>query len=788
MLASVLKWAFIKYNRKALNSHFYNGDEKLTGIQNPASVFSDNWMIPHIYAKNKEDLFFSQGFVHARDRMWQMEMNRRIGMGELAEAFGEDALPTDKLTRTLGFARLAKKDFKLMDDTYKRYLECYSNGVNAFLQQKKLPIEFLLSGIKPKPWEPIHSLSWGRVMAWTLSHGWAGAIVRGEIVQKVGEEMATELGILYPDDNPVQLPDGIEFHLLDEDELYKAAAGPFLSKDMEGGGRGSNAWAITGSRTQSGLPLLCNDTHLILTKPGIWYLNHLFSEDQFHVSGASLAGIPGCMIGHNDHIAWGITLAFTDCEDIFIERVDPADSTQYQHKDGFSKFKIFKEQIYVKKSDPITITVKYAQHGPVIGEAIGHQNHLISLCSMSLLPNRLVEGFLSICTSENWDDFSKAIHLIEAPQLNVIYADIKGNIGHRITGLVPIRNQGTGEIPCNGWSGEFDWISAIPSEKMPFTFNPISGLAISTNNKPIGDDYPYYLGNSFMNGYRAKRITELLNRVGKIDGDYCESIMSDVESIPGRILVEGLIRQFKSSRPKSQKLIEVLLSWDFQLTTDSIGGTAYEVFLYHCLKNLLEPKLGTDLTHRYLGKGEVPLLLPVNELLGHSSTALFTMLQNGNSKWLNDTKEVIELIDKSLESACNWLETNVGFEQETWQWGDIHKVVFRHSMSIKKPLDKVFDSAEYSMKGDTDTVCQSAFNPATPFHATEWCPSFRMVVDLSDFRKTKMLAPPGQSGILGSKHYGDQEESWFNHKFITMLWDKKDVVASCKDRLDISPK
>lgn len=788
MLVSLLKWAFIKYNRKVLKPKWFQGDLKLSGIGNPVQIFSDDHLIPHIYAKDRNDLFFAQGYIHARDRMWQMEMNRRIGMGELAEAFGEDALPTDKLTRTLGFSRLAQKDLDLLDSTYKRYLESYSNGVNAFLEQKKLPIEFLLSGIKPKPWEPIHSLSWGRVMAWTLSHGWSGAIVRAEIIEKVGEDMASELGIIYPSENPVELPAGIEFNLLEEKELYQAAAGPFLNKDMEGGGRGSNAWALSGNRTTSGYPLLCNDTHLTLTKPGIWYLNHLSAEDHFHAAGVSLAGIPGCMIGHNNHIAWGITLAYTDCEDIFIERIDPSDSGKYQQKDSFIPFKCVEEKINIKKSSPVSINVKYTSHGPVIGEVIGHKNQMISLCSMSLFPNRMVEGFLSVCTSQTWEDFSKACSLIDAPQLNIVYADTRGNIGLKITGLVPIRNRGTGEIPGAGWSGEYDWVDTIPLEKMPFALNPEIGMIISTNNKPVGDEYPYYLGNSFMNGYRTKRISELLAEKDLVDSRYCEGIMADVESIPGRVLVNGLIKNFRSARPKSQKIIDVLLNWDFQLSTDSIGGTAYEVFLYHCLKNLLEPKLGSDLTHRYLGKGEVPLLLPVNELLGHSSIALFAMLQNGKSKWLKNNKEVIELIDKSLESACNWLEKNMGFEPKTWRWGDIHQAVFRHSMSIKKPLDKIFDSKAYPMKGDTDTVCQSAFNPAAPYHATEWCPSFRMVVDLSDFRKTKMLAPPGQSGILGSKHYSDQEESWFTHKFITMLWDKEDVIASCKNRLDIAPK
>ena len=251
MLANILKWLFIQYNRTSLRTKYFNGTLSVKGLSKPVTVITDKYGVPHIYADNEEDLFFAQGFIHARDRAWQMEMNRRVAHGQVAEAFGDIALDTDRLVRTLGFNKLAREDYAIASEETKNILTCYSNGVNAFFKKGSLPIEFKLSKIKPREWEPTDSLAFGRVMAWTLSHGWSGALTRQEIIEKVGLDKAAELNIVYPNSNPVELPDGIEFNELGLDDMMKSMKGPFLDRDMEGGGRGSNAWAITSEKSEN---------------------------------------------------------------------------------------------------------------------------------------------------------------------------------------------------------------------------------------------------------------------------------------------------------------------------------------------------------------------------------------------------------------------------------------------------------------------------------------------------------------------------------------------------------
>ncbi|SVE13932.1 uncharacterized protein METZ01_LOCUS466786, partial [marine metagenome] len=245
---------------------------------------------------------------------------------------------------------------------------------------------------------------------------------------------------------------------------------------------------------------------------------------------------------------------------------------------------------------------------------------------------------------------------IKAPQLNIVYSDIEGNVGLYISGRVPIRKNGYGNLPVPGWSGDFDWESEIPHEEMPHVLNPACGYVISCNHKITDNDYPHYLGNSFMNGYRATRIQQRLQETDKLDIKLFKELHKDVVSIPGRRLKEGMIKGFRTAKPKAQKLIDILTEWDCNLDKESIGGTVYEVFLYTLIKNTVEPHLDSDLTNCYLGTGKHPLLLPVNELLGHSTEAIFQMFQNPNSKWVPSGKAALHLIEKSLVESCKWLE------------------------------------------------------------------------------------------------------------------------------------
>ncbi len=760
----------------------------MDGLNSPVTIYRDKWHIPHIYANTNTDLFFAQGFIQAQDRIWQMELNRRIASGKLAEIFGEVALETDRLTRTLGFNRLTDRDFNLLDSETKSNLRAYSSGVNAYLKKGKLPIEFLLLRIKPELWKPTDTLGWGRVMAWTLSHGWSGCLTRNDIVQKVGKEKAAELDILYGDENPLEFPNGIEFNTLTEDQMLEAVTGPFLFKDMEGGGRGSNTWVVSGRLTDSGHPILCNDTHLQLQEPSVWYLNHLYSSEGFQAAGVSLPGVLGVIIGHNKHIAWGATLSYTDGEDLYVEKVHPKKPLQYLYKDEWLNMDIIAETIKVKNhKKPFIEKVKQTIHGPIISDVFNTGGSCISYCSISLETNQIINSFLMLNKAKNWDDFVDAIHLINAPPLNISYADKIGNIGMCVTGKVPIRGKGKGQFPSPGWTGEYDWIGEIPNNEMPYTLNPECGYIISTNNKPVDDNYPHYLGNSFMNGYRAKRIQEVFSTSEVINVELCKMLHSDYYSLPGRKMKEGF-KGFRTVRPKAKKILNILLNWDCILDKDSKGGVVYEVLLYTMLKNLVEKDIGPKLTEKWLGVGEHPVLLPSSELLGNATVILFNILQDKNSKWLNSDKQVINLMEKSLIDTCSWLEKNISDDTSKWRWGRIHSVEFNHALGVKKQLAGIFNIGPIEYGGDTDTVCQSAYNPSSPYVATSWCPAFRMIVTMENFNNTLVMNPPGQSGVYGSKYYDNSVEPWLNGEYFQLYWEHDEVEKNQISKLIIQPK
>ena len=787
MLPKFLRWAFGNYNRRVLKSSQFDGELNITGLQESVTIIRDKWHVPHIYTENNQDMFFCQGFVHAQDRFWQMEINRRIGQGTLAEVFGKDALNTDRLTRTLGFNRLAEADLKLINPKHKEFIEAYSNGINAWQNKNKLPIEFALTRITPEPWSILDILAWARVMTWTLSHGWSGALIRQEIINKVGDDMAKELGICYPDGIKAEIPNGIDVNILQVDEMVDSSQGPFLAKDMEGGGRGSNAWVIASEKSETGRPILCNDTHLVLSIPGIWYMNHLNSKEGYYCTGSTIPGLPGLLLGHNEHIAWGITLAYTDVEDIFVEKLDVSNPEKYEYCGVSKEFDVIEEIISVKGSGDHVEKIKQTVHGPLIGSVTEHANQMIALCSKSLQPNTIISGFFEINQAENWNDFSFGVEKIKAPQLNIVYSDVKGNIGMYVSGRVPIRNKGGGDIPVPGWTGEYDWVSEIPHEEMPHILNPNCGFVISCNNRITNNDYPHYLGNSFMNGYRASRIEEKFHELEQIDYQSIKDLQMDIYSIPGKRIRDGLIAGLRTAKPKAQKLIDLFSEWDCNLDQESIGGTVYQVFLYTLVKNIVRPHLGSNLTERYMGIGEHPLLLPVNELLGHSTEAVIRIFQNPNSKWVPSGKSAINLIEKSLVESCLWLEKNLGNEPSDWQWGKIHKAEFHHSLSMKKPFDRVFNVGPFPISGDTDTVHQSAYNPSTPFHSTSWCPSNRFIIDVGNWGASLAISPAGQSGVLGSKHYDDMVPLWRNGDYIPMPWSRKQVEEMAKYTLVINP-
>ena len=754
------------------------GEVTLSGLSAPVEIFRDPWGIPHIYAQTREDLFFAQGFVHAQDRLFQMELNRRTAQGRLAELFGALALDTDRTVRTFGFNRLAEADWGLLSDEFREMLSAYADGVNAFIGHsgKKLPIEFVLLNHKPEPWLPVDSLAFSRVMIWQLSHAWQSEIIRAEIAEKVGAEHAAELEIHYPQLSPLTLPEGIEFNALDLDGTLRKVPGPFLDR-----GKGSNAWVVSPRRSETGSAVLCNDMHLAVSMPSLWYEVHLNAGDDYHVTGVSLPGAPLVLVGHNDHIAWGMTLAFTDAEDLFIEQVDS--QNRYLFKDEWHEPEIVEETINVKKqANPHIEKVMITRHGPIISDVIGHPSQKVSVQSMALRPTSAFEGWYRLNQANGWDDFVQAAGLIEAPQLNVAYADVENNIGYWVTGKVPVRAKGNGSVPAPGWSGEYEWVGEVPYNEMPHALNPERGYLVTCNHKIVPDDYPHFLGNLWMNGYRARRLAELIDGCEKLSLQDHQKFHMDVKCLPGLELVSRL-ENVTDPDADVQLALRLLGEWDGFLTPESVAGMAYEVVRYTLVRNLLDPSLGEELAKRLMGQGFHPLLMHSNEFYGNDTVVLFRLLDNPESWWVKQAGGRDVVISKSLKQAIAWLRGNVGSDERSWQWGKIHRIKFEHPMSLQKPFDQVFDRGPFPIGGDTDTVCQTAMYPHNPYDNKAWSPSFRQIVDMGDLARSLVITPPGQSGQLASPHYDDLAQPWLNGEYHPMLWTRQQVEADAKAKL-----
>ena len=773
------------------------GVQIIPTLEGRVEVFRDRWGIPHIYADHPRDAFRAQGYVHAQDRLWQMEINRRVGRGCLAELFGDVALDTDRLIRTFGFHRLGQADLDNLPEDARAEVDAYAEGVNAFIEQagKRLPVEFTLLGHRPEPWTPLDSLAFARVMIWQLSHAWASAIVRARIIEKVGPERAAALEIKYPERHPITLPKGIEFNRLEPDGMLKAVQGPYLNKGLEAG-FGSNGWAVAASKSASGHAVLCNDMHLKIGAPGLWYFVHLNigeNSEALHVAGVSLPGTPYVMVGHNARIAWGMTLAFTDCEDVFVEQFDPdfgelsrADNPhRYRFKDEWLDAEVIPEAIQVKGQEaPHVEDVIVTRHGPLISQALdyGQGPQALAVQSMALRPCQAVQGFRALNRVEGWDAFVDAMRLIEAPQLSVVYADVEDNIGYWVTGKVPIRAQGQGLIPAPGWTGEYEWVGTIPFEEMPHALNPERGYIVTCNHRIVSDDYPHFLGAVWMNGYRARRIVEVFDAKDKISAEDHANLHLDFTSLSGADFVQRLAGLASPNADVSLAL-ELLRQWDGVLSPDSSAGSVFKVTMYHLVRGVLESALGEDLALDYLGRGPHPLLQPTTEFNGHSTVAMLAMLDNPQSWWIEQAGGREKVLTDALKQAIEYLRQEFGPDTGAWAWGNLHKVVFAHSLSVRPPLDRIFDIGPFPIGGDGDTVCQTAYLPDDPYYNNAWSPSHRQIFDMGDLPGGLASVPPGQSGQVGSPHYDDLVRPWLEGSYFPVLWTREAVEAACGDKM-----
>jgi len=761
-----------------------NGEITLAiGPSQPVRIVRDRNAVPHISAQSRNDVAFGQGFAHAQDRLWQMEVNRRIASGRLAEIFGPPALDTDRFIRTLGVRRAAEQALAHLKPETRSYLDAYAAGVNAFLQQNRslLPPEFLILGVEPEPWSPVDSIGWMKMMAWDLSGNWGNELARLGLARRLSKMQIDEFFPPYPGDAPVALADygplyrqvaaGLEFDRL-------AAVLPAPAPD----GIGSNNWVLHGSRTVTGAPLLANDPHLGLTTPAIWYFAHLASPAG-DVIGASLPGVPGIVLGHNGNVAWGFTNTGPDTQDLYIEKVDPTDPSRYMTPQGSAPFTLREETIRIKGQSDQSLTVRETRHGPVISDvhtpaAQSLENgHVLSFAWTALRPDdRSADSLIGLDTVRDWQTFVENFRNYVTPQQNIVYADKAGNIGFLAPALIPRRradNDLKGLSPAPGWDARYDWDGFVPFDELPRSLNPASGKVVTANHKIVPDSYPHYLTSEWTEPYRAQRIEQLLAERAIHSVESFKQIQGDVTSLMAEEILPFLLDAPLKASPRNEDLSlarEQLASWDGTMAANRAEPLIFQAWYRELTRLILADELGEDF----------------ERLWRHRPVFMRNVLANirGQGRWCHNVQTNAEsgcaaLIAEALDLAVDDLKTRYGRDMLRWRWGEAHFSKSTHRpFSNVAPLRRLFE-VNVPTPGDAFTVNvgrNSLSDSRTPY-ANGHAASLRAIYDLADLNRSLFVHSTGQSGHPLSPHYRNLAPVWGAVGYLPMSIRQSDTEA-----------
>ncbi len=778
------------------------GKLHLQGLHEPVEVLTDSYGVPHIYAHNEDDLYFAQGYIHAQERLWQMEVNRRVGSGRLSELFGPIAVETDRFCRRLGMHRSAAEEVQRLSAHDHRVLDAYALGVNTFIENNshRLPVEFTLLGFKPSPWSPTDTIQWSKMMGWNLGGNWETELIRARIVSRVGPERAAQLESGYDANHPLIVPSGVSYQgvnlgLLEQYEQLKELSG----FGMLGG---SNNWVVDGTMTATGAPILCNDPHLGQAAPSIWYECHLVAGD-IDVVGASFPGAPGVVIGHNQHITWGVTNAVSDVQDLYIEKLNPQNQHQYEFLGQWENATVVREEIHVKgQKEPLVEEVIITRHGPILTNVPQHTNENVTetpkelplaLRWVGLEQCNILSSILKINRAANWQEFREALRDWDVPAQNVIYADKAGNIGYVMAGAIPIRAKGQALLPSPGWTGEYEWTGLIPFDELPQSYNPEQHFIVTANNRVVDDTYPYYITNEWLNGYRAQRITDLLTQKPKLTPSDMARIQADQYSLPAVEIVPHVL-DIAPITALEKAVQDILRSWDFVLAPTSAGAAIYTTFLRRLEFLVLSATLGSDetLLQAYLGKG-TNILASANGYASRSKPLLIRMLKTQDDAWF--TTSVIpngptswkEALSRAFTATVEELRETLGDDPVRWQYGAIHTMTYNHTLGSVKLFAPFLNRGPFPVGGDIDTVNMGASLPHDP-QTVITVPSYRQIVTLADMNKSLSGHAPGQSGHPASKHYDDFISMWLSVDHHPMLADPEQIEAHTQGILHMIPR
>ena len=752
-----------------------DGTLSIAGPHAEIRIERDGLGIPTIKAGSIDDAMFGLGFVHAQDRLWQLETHRRIGSGRLAEAFGEAALDNDKFLRALGVKRAAAVQWANASPDAKAVITAYTAGINAYIDgaMKARPPEFVVLGLRPEPWTPQDSMAWLTMMAWDLGGNWTSEMLRMRLALRLPVNRIDELMPPYPGEKPLVRTDyAALFRELKVDARLGQQA---LSFAPESGveGIGSNNWVLNGTRTDTRHPLLANDPHLKLSVPALWYFVRIEAPG-LKVAGASMPALPGVVLGQNENVAWGFTNTGPDVQDLYIERIRPDDPTQYQTPEGWARFDTFNEVIKVKGQPDVAMTARATRHGPVISDAgrvaeglIGpalKPTYALAMRWTALDPDPgTLDATIGFNRAKSVAEFIAASAKYVAPMQNMVVADRAGHIGEVSAGRVPLRkaeNDLRGQVPSPGWDARYDWAGSLDATLTPREVDPARGWIGTANQRIHPADYPYYITNEWAVPYRMQRIEQMLAAKPTHSLDSLREMQADELSLATRRLLPFL-KKAKSPRPLAAAAQAQLANFDGTMDADRAAPLIFWAWARNLTQAVFADEIGEALWAR----------------AGRSfRDALEGVLERNDGWWCDDKTTVAvetceQQIDAAFTQALDELQAAQGDDVAAWQWGRAHVARSEHRpFSHVKQLAKWFE-LRTPVGGDTYTlnVSRVSLSPdrtTGELYLDEHGPSLRALYDLADLSKSRFMHSSGQSGILFSPLYRSFVEHWAKVEYV----------------------
>ena len=752
------------------------------GIDAAVRIDRDRHGIPHVSAESAKDAAFAMGLVHGQDRLFQLELTRRVASGRISEFAGTDGLASDRFVRRVGIRRTAEHETEAMDGETRTIAEAYAAGVNfAVASAKRLPVEFTLLKITPEPWTIVDSLCCARLLALGLSTNWDNELQRLDLLRSIGAERAAKLGILYPVTNPTILT------------TTRAAAGTTQDSFLEGYreasrwipmiGGGSNSWVGSGERTASGRPLLCNDPHLPPSLPSIWYAAHIRAGADFESTGVTFAGVPFVIIGHNRDIAWGFTNSFADCQDLVIEDFEDGALRRYRTENGPADATLIREVIRVKGGDDVVEEVIVTRHGPIVERCDNVEDGVwrgLALQWTALLDGGDTSGsLLRLQRAHDWTSFRAAFDGFDAPSQNVVYADREGHIGYTLMGRVPVRRREPSGLPVPGWGGDALWERCLTRDEMPHVLDPDEGVIVTANNRVVGSAFPHYIGNDYMNGYRALRIHELIGDDNQLTPDRMAAIQLDVVCPPA-LDVARLLREMRCTGG-AERVRARLAEWNGSADANSVEATMYDIFMARLAENALRPLCGDHWTILAGESVTHPVFGYPGNLVGRLTPELLR-------RWREDDTTMFESQTSWRQVVIASLEAVAADPRAKRRWGRLHTIPLEHPLAVRPALRWLLNAGDLHAGGNTDTVLATSYIPGRPFQARLFTPSWRQIIDVGQWDLSTGIHAPGQSGQPGSRHFRDLSGRWETNQQLPLLWGSEAVAAGVKHSLTLTPR